>query len=238
MRIGDRYVVVENKTLLLLRADAPTMATSLVAESKRMASKLLERVRSAAKSVNVIARLPGDPFAHVSNAPGFDVTVEVCADAELGTLAQAVAGIAADVPSARVDSAAPLVLVGRDYVFRPSRPHAIRFQYVMRRRADLSHNAFAQHYAEVHSEFGFKTWGTKGYAQFHVDPEASALAVTAAGFGVCDVDGVSQLSMPSLTRFLLSSPFNAVRGSLRDEKRFVDPEHSGMFASKIVARLP
>jgi hypothetical protein len=104
----------------------------------------------------------------------------------------------------------------------------------MRRRRELSHEDYARHYAEVHSSFGYRTRGVKGYAQFHVDPLASAQAVTSSGLGTCDFDGVSQLYMASLTRFLLATPINGAMGAVEDEKRFVDRESSAMFGSRVV----
>jgi hypothetical protein len=104
----------------------------------------------------------------------------------------------------------------------------------MRRRADLTHEAYAKHYAEIHSGFGFKTLGVAGYAQLHVDPLASANAVRLSGFGTCDFDGVSQLYMPTLTNFLLASPINGTMGMVADEKRFVDRDNSAMFSSRTI----
>jgi EthD domain len=107
----------------------------------------------------------------------------------------------------------------------------------MRRRPDLTLEAFARHYREVHSEFGYKTWGVKGYAQLHVDPLASAEAATLSGLGTCNFDGVSQLYMPALTKFLLATPINGARGMIKDEKRFVDRDNSIMFASRVLTSL-
>jgi len=104
----------------------------------------------------------------------------------------------------------------------------------MRHRKDLTHQAYAKHYAETHSGFGFKTRGVDGYAQFHVDPLASEEAVRLSGFKTCDFDGVSQLYMTSLTKFLLASPINAAMGMIKDEKRFVDRDNSTMFSSRVV----
>jgi hypothetical protein len=77
----------------------------------------------------------------------------------------------------------------------------------------------------------------QGYAQLHVDPVASAEAVRLSGLGTCNFDGVSQLYMPALTKFLLASPINGARGMIKDEKRFVDRDNSIMFASGVVASL-
>jgi len=107
----------------------------------------------------------------------------------------------------------------------------------MRRRPDLTLESFSRHYGEVHSEFGYKTHGVKGYAQLHVDPLTSTEAIRLSGLGISNFDGVSQLYMPTLTKFLLASPINGARGMIKDEKRFVDRDNSIMFASRVVASL-
>ena len=122
-------------------------------------------------------------------------------------------------------------------MFRPCLPQPVRFQYAMRRRTDLTHEAYAKHYAEVHSGFGYKTRGVEGYAQFHVDLLASAEACASSGLGVCDLDGVSQVYLATLTRFLLAAPINAAMGAVKDEKRFVDRERSAMFSSRVSRRF-
>jgi hypothetical protein len=236
MRVGRRDVAVQNKALVVLTAK-PSLKQRLIEESTQLAAVLVQRMKSKSTRVNVMARLARDPFALTSKLPGHDVTIELRADAELAAFALAVEGVRTDLPSASVDPIATMVLVGSDYLFRPCPPQAVRFQYLMRRRPDLTREAFARHYREVHSDFGYKTRGVKGYAQLHVDPATSAEAMRLSGLDVCDFDGVSQLYMPALTTFLLASPINAARGMVKDEKRFVDRDNSIMFASKVVASL-
>jgi len=236
MKVGRCDVAVENKALLLLTAK-PSMKQCLIDESMQFGAVLLQRIESSAKCVNVMARIARDPFALTSKLPGHDVTIELRADAELSAFTHAITGARSDLPSASADPVATVVLIGSDYLFRPCSPHAVRFQYMMRRRPDLTLEAFARHYREVHSDFGYKTWGVQGYAQLHVDPLASAEAVTLSGLGTCNFDGVSQLYMSALTKFLLASPINGARGMIKDEKRFVDRDNSIMFASRVVATL-
>jgi hypothetical protein len=236
MKVGQRDVAVENKALVLLTAK-PSTKQRLITEAKQFATVLLERIESRRKCVNVMARLARDPFALTSKLPGHDVTIELRADAELAAFTLAISEAVNDLRSVSADPVGTVVLIGCDYLFRPCPPHAIRFQYLMRRRSDLTHEAFARHYGEVHSEFGYKTWGVKGYAQLHVDPLASAEALRASGLGACNFDGVSQLYMPAITKFLLASPINGARGMVKDEKRFVDRDNSIMFVSRVVASV-
>jgi hypothetical protein len=234
MKVGRRDVIVENKALLLLTAK-PSVKQRLIVESTQIGTALLECMECPTTSVNVMARIARDPFALTSKLPGPDVTIELRADVELSEFTHAISGASSDLPSA--DPVATIVLIGSDYLFRPCPPQAVRFQYLMRRWPDLAHGAFSRHYGEVHSEFGYKTWGVKGYAQLHVDPLASAEAVRLSGLSICDFDGVSQLHMPTLTKFLLASPINGARGMTKDEKRFVDRDNSIMFTSRVVASL-
>lgn len=236
MKVGRRDVAVENKALLLLTAK-PSMKRQLIEESTQLATVLLGRIPSGNNNVNVMARIARDPFALTSKLPGPDVTIELRADAEMAAFAHAVTGAGDALPSASADPPGTVVLVGSDYLFRPCPSQAIRFQYLMRRRPDLTVEAFARHYGQIHSEFGYKTLGVKGYAQLHVEPLASAEAVRSSGLGTCTFDGVSQLYMPGLTKFLLASPINAARGMIKDENRFVDRDNSIMFASRLVTSL-
>jgi EthD domain len=236
MKIGHLDIAIENKALILLSAKA-SKKEHLIAESKQVAAGLLQRMDSQYKKVAVMVRFDMDPFRLASKAPGYDVTIELRADAEYAAFAAALEGIANALPSAHSNPSASVVLVGSDYLFRPCPPKAVRFQYLMRRRQDLTHQAYAKHYAEIHSGFGFKTRGVEGYAQLHVDPFASAEAAKLSGFETCDFDGVSQLYMTTLTKFLLASPVNAAMGMIKDEKRFVDRDNSAMFSSRVVTSL-
>jgi hypothetical protein len=236
MKIGQLDIATENKALILLTAKA-SKKERLVQEAKQIAARLLRRLDSQNKCVTVMARVDRDPFRLASKAPGYDVTIELRADAKYAAFTAALEGIAGDLPSAGPNSSSSVILIGSDYVFRPCPFQPIRFQYLMRRRKDLTHEAYAKHYAEIHSGFGFKTRGVNGYAQLHVDLLTSTEAVRSSGFGTCDFDGVSQLYMASLMRFLLASPINGAMGMVKDEKRFVDRDNSAMFSSKVVTNL-
>jgi hypothetical protein len=236
MNVGRRGIPVENKALLLLTA-VPSMKERLIEESTQFATALFQRMEADAKTITVMTRIARDPFVLTSKLAGHDVTIELRADAELAAFTHALSGARNDVPSASADPAGTVVLIGSDHWFRPCPPQAVRFQYLMPRRPDLTHEAFTRHYGEVHSEFGYKTLGVKGYAQFHVDPLASDEAVRLSGLGTHNFDGVSQLYMPTLTKFLLASPLNGARGMVKDEKRFVDRNNSIMFASRVVTSL-
>jgi len=110
------------------------------------------------------------------------------------------------------------------------------YQYCMRRLPGWSHADSIVRYAEGHSPLGVRTQGKAGYTQFHVDPEATARASVAAGFGVREVDSVAELQLESLEAFLAAGRANAELGAAEDEEQFVDRAASVMWVSDVIAR--
>jgi hypothetical protein len=146
----------DHKALILLTT-TESKKKRLVEESEQIAARLLERLASPNKSATVMSSLDIDPFRSAAKIRGYEVTIELRANAEPASFAVALEGFADDLcASAHIDLLASAVLVGRDYVFRPSAPQPVRFQYLMRRRADYTHEAYAKRYAEVHSDFGIR----------------------------------------------------------------------------------
>jgi len=122
-------------------------------------------------------------------------------------------------------------LVGRDHVFidpqRSGPPAAVRYQYLMRRRADFTHATYLERYQRVHSRFGMRTPGVTGYVQLHVDTDASQQLARRAGLGTWDVDSVSELYMESIGGFLSAvADSTAGADAIADEQRFVDRPRS------------
>lgn len=141
------------------------------------------------------------------------------------TIARA-AEIAATIADS-IDAARSVALIGTDVDFVPCEPQPIRFAYFMRRRHDFTHDQYLARYHDVHAQFGIDTPGIEGYTQFHVDLEASAAAAAAIGFGVCDIDSVSELHLTSLDTFfkaLVAAGFGTE--ATEDEARFVDRANS------------
>ena len=50
----------------------------------------------------------------------------------------------------------------------------IRYQYLMRAKADFDHRAYLARYRDEHAHFGLATPGKRGYAQLHVDLKFAA----------------------------------------------------------------
>src|SRR5262245_39779514 len=157
------------------------MGAQLEAELRGAAHALGARAGDGA-STELLMRVPDDPFAAFNpGMRGFDATLELRSDEpEPGKLlAGAVEGLGERIARvAHVDLSAVLVGVDHDIVSGPPAP--VRYQYMMRRRADLTHAAYVAHYLSVHAEFGRCQPGILGYTQFHVDPELARTAAAGA----------------------------------------------------------
>jgi len=126
------------------------------------------------------------------------------------------------------------LLLGQEQVFLPSVRAPVRYQYLMRRNAHFSHEAYLKRYREVHADFGLKTPGILGYVQLHVDPEASRFAACSAGLGVWGYDSVSELHLESLEGFLRAVASSEIGAqAVADEELFVDRPRSQGFTSKV-----
>ncbi len=182
--------------------------------------------------VNLLERLEGDPFG---SATPYSWTIEARAegaDAERA-LGELVAGI-----GERMDGAAHrdlcTALVGEDRVFVPCERTPVRYQYLMRRQASFTHDSYLGRYATIHSRFGLRTPGIRGYVQLHVDPEASRRVARTAGVGIWGVDSVSELHLDSVERFLAEISTSSVGPeAIADEEKFVDRARSLDFCSAV-----
>ncbi|NNE75357.1 MAG: EthD domain-containing protein [Acidimicrobiales bacterium] len=134
-----------------------------------------------------------------------------------------------------VDPDRSVAMVGTDVdiVAGPATP--IRFAYLMRRRADFTHEQYLTRYLDGHARFGIATPGIEGYTQFHVDLGASAQAAARLGLGVSDFDSVSELHLASLDTFfaaLAESGFGTE--ATEDEEKFVDRANSWDYVYEVL----
>jgi hypothetical protein len=178
--------------------------------------------------VVVLVELDDDPFpAGNHRTRPHDVALELQADG-IGTepLVEALAGVPAALAEvAHVDLST--VVVGAPWFVVPCELTPLRYQYLMRRKAGTTRQAYLAHYAEHHSAFGRATPGIAGYTQLHVDPLASAGAAHRLGVGTWAVDSVSELHLRSLEEFFAAVATSAVsREAPADEERFVDRANS------------
>jgi hypothetical protein len=116
------------------------------------------------------------------------------------------------------------LLVGRDIEFlAPPARAPVRYQYLMRRNASFTHEAYLERYRAVHSRFGLETPGIQGYVQLHVDLGASRRCAARAGLGVWGCDSVSELHLESQETFLRALAESGFgKEAIADEELFVD----------------
>lgn len=152
---------------------------------------------------------------------------------ETPALVAAVDGLASRLGDA-LDAAASTALVGVEHLIVGATGAPVRYQYLMRRRPDFTHDAYLKRYREGHAPFGVRTPGHLGYVQVHVDPEASARAAGASGLGVCDFDSVSELHLASVGAFLRALAGSSIGPeAIADEEHFVDRPRSFDLASRV-----
>lgn len=213
---------------LVPQAEAPAAFAQRI---RSLADELREQAGERGVTVNVMQRLEKDPFG--SGTP-FHAALELTGEgADVATLASLVAGL-----GKRLDDVADLgrstLLVGEDVVFVASEAAPVRYQYLMRRNDRFDHASYLARYRKIHSDFGVRTPGKRGYVQFHVDPEASRQAAGAAGLSVWDVDSVSELHLESLETFIGEvSHWSGGKEAIADEQVFVDRLRSFDFCSSV-----
>ena len=98
----------------------------------------------------------------------------------------------------------------------------------MRRRADITHDAYLDHYFHRHSDFARHLTSITAYNQIHIDRAASKDLARSIGVGVHQVDSVSELSFDSIEAFFAGMEPEAV-GAAEDELTFVDRANSVSF---------
>ena len=137
-----------------------------------------------------------------------------------------------------IDSERSMAIVGVDCVFiaPPEIPSPVRYQYLMHRRADFTHDQYLARYESIHSEFGLRTPNLAGYVQFHVDLEASAELATRARCHAKPCDSMSELHLDSMEHFIegvIAHPEVGAEAQA-DEERFVARELSFGFTHTVL----
>ena len=223
-----------DKLLLLLAARGGVPTDVLREQVSAAAARLSEMLAAAGGGARAFLRQEGDPFRR-GGPPmrGFDATLELRAAGPGAEAALLGAARGADERLSglvHVDLCA--ALLGSDHVIVPCPPTPVRYQYVMRRRRDLTHAQYADHYLKVHAGYGREAPGIAGYVQFHVEPEASRRAAASAGVGLWSADSVSELHLASTAEFLAGiSRWQGRDRAMADENAFVDRANSVMFVS-------
>jgi hypothetical protein len=201
-----------------------------------LTAELREAVHADGLSVTRLVRLDESPFGR--RAP-WHTTLEIRGE---GVTPERAAELLAGVGGSLDGVAHPdlcTALFGEGVVFVASTGAPQRYQYLMRRNASFDHAGYLKRYREVHSRFGVETPGILGYEQLHVDPEASRRVALAAGFGIWNVDSVSELYLESQEVFL-SALAESGFGSeaIADEEVFVDRANSVDLCSQVAMTSP
>lgn len=119
----------------------------------------------------------------------------------------------------------------------PRPQHDTRYLALMRRRAGMTHDQYVDYYRNEHARFGRECPGSTGYHQNYVDGAVSRRAAVACGFGVWDVDSVTEIFIPSAEVFEAATADDPIREeALTDEVRFIDRRSMAGFCMTVVAR--
>jgi len=205
-----------------------------------LAREWCQRLEGESISAIVMAAHENDPFrmaGDASPARAFDASIEVeleASDAH-GQFEDLVRGFGSRF-EAWIDPALSVAQVGSKKVFRSCAPTPVRYQYCMKKRDDLTTEAYLRHYAEVHSKFGLMMEGIQGYTQIHLEPEASARLMDLSGLAFRHFGSVSVLHLASVSDFLEGARANSASGFAEDEEKFVDRPQSLMWVSDEVFR--
>jgi hypothetical protein len=120
------------------------------------------------------------------------------------------------------------VVAGAEYVVVEG-DQPIVLAMALTRKPDSSHEDFVRHWSTTHADLGRQVPGSEGYRQLHLDPELTARAGDALGFGGPDFDGVA-LAYYSSRDAVLAILANAevTETLLEDERRFIDHSRAAM----------
>ena len=112
----------------------------------------------------------------------------------------------------------------------------IKIVFCLRRRSDLSREAFQDYWLNQHAPLvrsHADVLGIRRYIQVHTIDDAISLAVAGSRHSPEPFDGVAELWLDSLDALMASGSSDAGRAAsralLEDERRFIDLEHSPLF---------
>jgi len=214
------------KIVLLLAGVGEEGDAALAAEA--------EHLRLSLTDVRAARALPGAAPAeteHGVTMVGWQAAVEATAADDDAAIA-AVAGAARRLGTA-VDAAASAVVLGTEHEIADRGGGPLTLYYALRRKPESTTAAFSARYLDVHSQFGLASHGWSSYHQLHADPVASERAAAAAGFGVADIDGLSQLSFADETGMIeMFAPTPEARAAIEDEQKFTDGGRNSGFVAR------
>lgn len=206
-------------------------AAGPLGEMLRAEAQKLRRETPVGTEILFLSRIPDDPFGPVTRLQ-FTLDIRLSGE-DAGLTLAGLDGLGERLGNV-VHADLSTALVGEDHVFLEPGDAPLRYQYLMRRNAEFSHDEYVDRYVKVHSQFGRKTPGIRGYVQFHVDPERSRKAAARVGVGIWAIDSISELHLDSVEEFLAAVSKSSVgREAIADEETFVDRENSFDFCSNV-----
>lgn len=208
------------------RGAAGPLEETLRAESHRLRQEAPEGTE-----VLFLSRLPDDPFGPATRLQ-FTFDIRLPGD-DFTAVLDSLDGLAGRLGNA-IHPDLSAALVGKERVFIEPGEAPVRYQYLMRRNAEFTHDEYVDRYVKIHSQFGLKTPGIRGYVQFYVDPDLSKNAAARIGVGIWAVDSISELHLGSVEEFLAAVSKSPVGGeAIADEEKFLDRDNSYDFCSSV-----
>ena len=230
-----------NSLLLLHLRAREGGASGLLGLLPELARDWCGRLQAESVSTTVMSAHEDDLFCLTGDGQetrGFDASVEI--EVEGPDPSDQFEVLAREARSRLGDWLEPelcVAQVGVKKVFRDCAPTPLRYQYCMMRRDDFTPEAYLRYYGEEHSKFGLKMEGIEGYAQIHLDPEATARAIDASGLCFRRFNSVSILNLGSVEALIEAGRSNSASGFAEDEEKFVDRARSIMWISDEVFRM-
>ncbi len=201
-----------------------------------LGARLVEEARRAAAAgpdgrVLALVEMADDPFPAANpRCRPFEAVLELQAEGPVALVPWAAPVLDAVRDLVHLDLCG--AIVGEPQEIIPCEPAALRYLYVMRRKAGTTHEAYLDYYFHHHSRFGFATPGIVGYTQFHCDPAASSAAANELGVGAHAADSVSELHFEGLDAFFAGVADGRLgKEAGEDEERFVDRANSVSFCT-------
>ncbi|MAG30359.1 MAG: hypothetical protein CL908_05620 [Deltaproteobacteria bacterium] len=189
----------------------------------------------------LLASVPGDPILHLYRMRGYEVSLVLRAAGEASEAAELLLatldglgarlgdGIHADLSAAVFASENPVV---------PPPAQDTRYMSLMRRKLGTSHDEYTSYYRTEHARFGRECPGSTGYHQNYVDRRTSKQAADTLGFGIWDLDSVTEIFIPSAQTFDEATRNDPIREEAAiDEARFIDQPSMVGFCMSVAARL-
>lgn len=112
-----------------------------------------------------------------------------------------------------------------------------RYIALMRRKLGFSHDDYVSYYRTNHVRFGRECPGSIGYHQNYVDRDESRRAAHACGFGIWDLDSVTEIYIRSAEEFNRATADDPIREEAgADEAVFIDRRSMVGFCTTVAAR--